>query len=41
MDNKPKWIDVLLGMAIISICVAVIIHAVKETLFLFEYFRTY
>jgi len=41
MDKRPKWIDVMLGMAIISLCVAVTIHAVKELLFLYEYFRTY
>jgi len=41
MDKKPKWIDALLGMALISVCIAVIIHAIKEVLFLVEYFRTY
>lgn len=41
MENKPKWIDVLLGLGVISICLAVIIHAIKEILFLYEYFRTY
>ena len=41
MENRPKWVDALLGMAVVSGCVAIIIHAVKEALFLYEYFRTY
>ncbi len=39
MENRPKWIDVLLGATILALCVAIIIHAVKETLFLYDYFR--
>lgn len=39
MEKRPKWIDVVLGFTLLMGCVAICIHAIKELLFLYEYFR--
>jgi hypothetical protein len=39
MDKRPKWIDAFLGFTLLMACIAICIHAVKELLFLYEYFR--
>lgn len=38
-EKRPKWIDVVLGFTLLMACLAICIHAIKEFLFLFEYFR--
>jgi hypothetical protein len=39
IEKRPKWIDAFLGLTILMLCLAICIHAVKELLYIIEYFR--